>query len=90
MDWMRNEIAGFLRLLAQRSLQVMPRGELHVCRDPDDNLLLETALLGGAHYVVSRDDDIKREQDLVTQMEARGITVLGIQRFLDCLEDKSL
>jgi len=85
-----DEIAEFLRLLAQRSLQIMPKGELHVCRDPDDDLLLETALLGGARYVVSRDDDIKRDQDLVAQMEARGITVLSIQRFLDRLEDGSL
>lgn len=80
-----NEIAEFLRLLAQKSLPVIPTGNLQICRDPDDDLVLETAQLGGARYMVSRDDDIKRDQDLIAQMEACGIVVLSVQQFLDRL-----
>gem|GEM_PF-2827573 len=32
--------------------------------------------------MVSRDDDIKRDQELIAHMEARGITVLSVQQFL--------
>lgn len=85
-----NEISEFLFLLSQRGLQVIPTGNLHICRDPDDDRVLETALLGGARYMISRDDDIKRDLDLVAQMEARGITVLSIQRFLDRFSDGNL
>jgi predicted nucleic acid-binding protein len=59
---------------------------LRVCRDPDDNVVLETALLGHASYAVSRDDDIKRDRDLIAQMEARGIKVLSVQQFVNLLD----
>jgi hypothetical protein len=48
--------------------------------------LAETAQLGQAHYAVSRDDDIKRDQELIAQMQAHGVTVLSVQQFLEQLE----
>lgn len=84
------EISEFLRLLAARSRRVTPQGQLHVCRDPDDDLILETALLGQASYAVSRDDDMKRNQDLIAQMEAHGVKVLSVQQFVDWLSSNSL
>ena len=66
----QTEIADFLRLLAARGIAVVPLGELDLCRDPDDNLILETAILGQARYAISRDDDIKGDRELVMQMEA--------------------
>ncbi len=84
------EIGEFLQLLAARSLEVTTQGQLHVCRDPDDDLILETALLGQARYAVSRDDDIERDQDLVAQMEAHGVKVLSVQQFMDRLASNTL
>ena len=80
------EIEQFLRLLQERTLHVVPTGELHLCRDPDDDLILETAFLGGARYAVSRDDDLKGDDDLVAQMRSRGVEVLSVRRFLERLE----
>src|SRR5262249_8526613 len=54
-----DDISEFLRLLAARTVLVPVNGQLAVCRDPDDNMVLETAIEGGAAYVVSRDDDLK-------------------------------
>ncbi len=80
-----NEIAEFLRALAQHSIPVVPTGNLHICRDPDDDLVLETALLGKAQYMITRDDDLKRDPDLIAQMQAYQITVLSVRQFLDRL-----
>jgi len=80
------EISEFLRLLAARALKVTPTGSLRVCRDPDDDVILETALLGHASHAVSRDDDIKRDRDLIAQMEVNGIKVLSVQQFVDLLD----
>lgn len=79
------EITEFLRLLAAQAIKVTPTGQLQICRDPDDDLILETAVLIQAQYVVSRDDDMKRDLELMTQMAARGVTVLTVQQFLDLL-----
>jgi predicted nucleic acid-binding protein len=61
---------------------VIPTGAVHECRDPDDDLVLETALLGHAQYLVTRDDDIKRDLELIERLQAYGVTVLSVQQFL--------
>jgi putative PIN family toxin of toxin-antitoxin system len=80
------EIEQFLYLLQERAIHATPMGELHLCRDPDDDLILETAVLGGAEYAVSRDDDLKGDNDLVAQMRSRGVKVLSVQHFLERLD----
>lgn len=47
-----------LALLALRGELVQPTRVVKVCRDPDDNALLEAALAGGAEYVVTGDEDL--------------------------------
>jgi uncharacterized protein len=66
---------------------VRPSGELRLCRDPDDDVVLETAILGEAQFVVSRDDDIKRDLDLMTHLRANGVEVVSVAQFLALLDD---
>jgi putative PIN family toxin of toxin-antitoxin system len=77
-----DEIEEYLRLIAEQAISVEVSGDLKVCRDPDDNLILETAVVGKANYAVSRDDDIKADKDLITHMKARGVKVLTVSQFL--------
>jgi predicted nucleic acid-binding protein len=57
-------------------------GTVHVCRDPDDNAVLETAEAGGADCVVSEDKDV-RAAEVAEYLAARGIRVLTIRQFLE-------
>jgi len=81
------DIAEFLDLLQQRAIQVMPTGQLHLCRDPDDDFVLETAILGKAQYLVSRDDDIKNDRDLIRYMQNYGVEVISVQHFFEWLQE---
>lgn len=83
------DIEELITLLQDRAIWVEPPGELHLCRDPDDDLALETALLGRVQYMVTRDDDLKRDLELLRRMEEQGVTVLSVSRFLALLEKKS-
>ena len=83
------EIEQFLRLLQERAIHVTPTGKLRLCRDSDDDLILETAVLGEARYAVSRDDDLKGDSDLKAQMRSRGVEMLTVQHFLERLETES-
>jgi putative PIN family toxin of toxin-antitoxin system len=80
-----NAVATVLTLLADRAIQVIPTSSLHLCRDPDDDVLLETAILGSVQYFVSRDDDIKRDRELMTRLRESGVEVLSVAQFLRLL-----
>jgi len=47
-----------------------------------DDIILETAIQGGATYVVSRDEDVTRDLDLLDHLRERGIETITVQRFL--------
>lgn len=68
---------------------VSPTGFLRLTRDPDDDVVVETALRGGADTIVSRDEDLLRDQRLLDLLGAAGIEVLTVQRFLDALATES-
>lgn len=65
---------------------VLVSGDLSLCRDPDDDIILETALRGGATFVVSRDEDVTRDLDLISVLRERGIETITVQRLLDHLQ----
>lgn len=72
--------------LSERAMYVIPTGELRLCRDQRDDILLETAIRGEAHYVVSRDDDIKRDLDLIAHLRDNGVAVVSVAQFLALLD----
>jgi len=47
--------------------------------------MLETAIQGPADYVVSRDDDIKRDLNLIAHLHEHNIEVVTVAQFLALL-----
>ena len=72
----------FVQRIADAANQVPVSGALQLCRDPDDNVVLETAIVGGATHIVSRDEDITRDLELAVQLEKRGIKAITVSHFL--------
>ncbi len=79
-------IKEYISLIKEQSIWVSIPGTLQLCRDPRDNFLLETALFGGAAYLVTRDNDIKRDPELMERLAAWGIQVVSVQQFLNQLD----
>jgi len=52
------QVEALVALIVLRGERVMPTRRVKVCRDPDDNLVIETALAGDAQYIVTGDDDL--------------------------------
>jgi putative PIN family toxin of toxin-antitoxin system len=65
--------------LALSAVQVELTGAVKVCRDPDDDKLLETAALGHADCVITGD------QDLLVLGEFQGIQIATPAGFLNML-----
>lgn len=62
----RRDAEAFVRLIAARATIVQISGDLQVCRDPDDNEILEAAIRGTSRYLVTRDDDLKRTLNAIS------------------------
>jgi putative PIN family toxin of toxin-antitoxin system len=67
---------------------VTPTGRLHMCRDATDDLLLETALLGRAKFLVSRDADVIRDIALIQAFRERGVRIVTVEQFLRLVSPK--
>jgi len=80
------EVTVYLRSLTELASIVKVTGRLNLCRDPDDNILIETAVLGQAAYIVSRDQDVVRDTKVIQYLESHGIQTMTISRFLRELE----
>lgn len=84
----RKEINGLLKILHGRGRKVEITGGLQLCRDVKDDMLLEAAILGKAKYLVTRDDDIKRDLKLIDELSKHGVKVVTVSRFLRILEEE--
>lgn len=58
------------------------------CRDPKDLPVLATAIDGKADVIVSGDDDLRADDMLRVVMESYGIQLLGVNSFLECLDEE--
>lgn len=54
-------------------------GAVRLCRDPRDDMFIETAINGRADVLVSRDDDLKRAPEVAAHLGERGIRVVTVQ-----------
>jgi predicted nucleic acid-binding protein len=57
-------------------------GALQICRDPDDDEILEAAIHGAAQYLITRDDDLKRDLDLIKMARRNRVRVVSVRQFL--------
>jgi len=75
-DKVINNVRSYVRL-------VMPTRKVDVCRDPDDNLVIECALAGGAQYIVTGDSDLK----VLRCFEE--IEIVDVRTFVSLIEGRS-
>ncbi|MEW6669821.1 MAG: putative toxin-antitoxin system toxin component, PIN family [Thermodesulfobacteriota bacterium] len=81
-DLDEKDIRELLILIDERAESVLLSGTVDICRDKDDNLVIETAIEGKAKYLVSRDDDIKLDTKIASYLLDHGITVVSVAKFL--------
>ena len=81
-----DDIKELLILIEERVEYVLLSGDIAICRDKDDNLVIETAIKGQAEYLVTRDDDIKFDKEVSSFLSKYGISVISVGKFLNLIE----
>ncbi len=72
-------VVEFCKGLARLAVIVSDIPEVHVVRDPDDDMIVACALAAGAAYLVSRD------KDLLSLGEYEGIAMITPEAFMHVL-----
>ncbi len=80
------DIEELLLLIEEKAEHVMVSGDVAVCRDKDDNLIIETAIKGNAQYLVTRDDDVKFDKKVSAFLSQYGIAILSVAKFLKLIK----
>lgn len=81
------DIQELLVLVEEKAEHVIVSGKIDVCRDKDDNLIIETAIKGNAQYLVTRDDDIKFDKKVSAFVLQYGISILTVEKFIKFLSN---
>jgi uncharacterized protein len=55
-----------------------------VCRDPDDDKVIATAIAGNVDYLVTADGDL-RTPEIVTLLQRAGITIISMDELINQL-----
>lgn len=78
-DWQPTSVQYRLDFFLAKSVHVELKGNIHVCRDPNDDMILECAMLAGAQVIVSGD------KDLLVLGSYRGIRIVTPAAFLQAI-----
>jgi hypothetical protein len=81
------DILELLILIEERCEHVLLAGDIRVCRDPEDNSIIETAIKGHAPYIVTRDDDIKFDKSVEAFLTQKNVTPISTARFLKIIKE---
>ena len=77
-----HDIKELLILIEEKAEHVLLSGDVTICRDKDDNLVIEAAIKGQASFLVTRDDDIKFSKEVCSFLLQNSVTVVSIVKFL--------
>lgn len=64
---------------------VQPTTHLTICRDPKDDYLIEMALLGRATHLISEDEDLHADADIVELLAQNNVRLVRAGNFVRAL-----
>jgi uncharacterized protein len=81
----RRDVNSYVELIGERATVVEITGQALGCTDPDDDMFVETAILGKAHTVVSGDPDLTEDETIIGLLHEHGVAVLDPRRLIEAL-----
>jgi putative PIN family toxin of toxin-antitoxin system len=76
------DVEELLALLRSGAEHVSVGGTIRVCRDPEDDVVIETAIGGRADVLISGDHDLTQMAEVAECLARAGIRVVTVRPFL--------
>jgi uncharacterized protein len=81
-----DEADELLALVNERAIRVAGEPDLAVSRDSNDDMFIAAAVASDADFLVTGDDDLKRDPAVAAFFEGRRTEVLSVRQFLERLD----
>lgn len=82
----RQEVEDLVSSIATRAERITIKGSTKVCRDPDDDIIIETAVRGKSKYLVTGDRDIMDDKGVLSYLSRHGVSVVSLSGFLAVID----
>ncbi len=80
------EVKELAVLIKDKAKRVTLKYNISLCRDPDDNIIIETAIRGKAKYLVTGDKDITHDKKVLSFLSQHDVTVISLSTFLNIIK----
>lgn len=79
------EITDLVDSITKKAERVTLKGNIKLCRDSDDNVIIETAVRGKAKYLITGDKDITNDKEILSFLSLHGVSVIPLSKFLELI-----
>lgn len=79
------EASDLVTSIKDKAERLTLRSGIELCRDPDDNIILETAISGKAKYLITGDKDITDDKRILSFLSQHGVSVISMSKFLNLI-----
>lgn len=76
------EVFELVRLMSVRSEHVTLKNNIRLCRDPDDDRLIEAAVRGRAEYLITGDRDLLDDEAVRSFLSGKHVDAVTVSQFL--------
>lgn len=82
------DVKSLIILCKKQAIIVKPAIILQICRDPDDDKIINCAIVGRAHYLVSGDTELYDDYDVNRILLEYGVKVIRPEKFIEIFEEE--
>lgn len=82
------DVKSLIILCKKQAIIVKPALILQICRDPDDDKIINCAIVGRSHYLVSGDADLYDDNNVKRILFEYGVQVIKPEEFIEIFEEE--
>lgn len=83
------DVESLIILCKKEAIIIRPTLLIQICRDPDDDKIINCAIAGRSHDIVSCDADLYDDNDLNRSLFEYGVQVIKPEKFIEIFEEGS-
>lgn len=82
------DVESLITLCKKQAIVIKPALIIQICRDPDDDKIINCAIVGRSHYLVSGDADLYDDNDVKRILFEYGVQVMKPENFIEIFKEE--